>query len=268
MYASDQAHYSVKRACDLLGMELVTVGSLPEGTMDTEGLRIQSLFRRRFRPMLGKGPGAIVVATCGTTLRGAANDIVALRKAASVAGAVYVHVDAAGGGLVAAHSDPVPNWSFAQGADSVNICGHRVLGLPVPAGIYLVRRDLLPAQDGGEYVAASDRTVACSPSGLATVLLWARLRALGRTGMAALIRRCQDAALYPHMRLEEAGTHPGLFPGSLTVTFDRPPGWVVDKWHLECTGSLARIVTVGHVTRAALDAFVADVGAARLAVAP
>ncbi|WP_189719217.1 pyridoxal-dependent decarboxylase, partial [Streptomyces chryseus] len=238
VYASDQAHYSVKRACDLLGMELVTVGSLPEGTMDAEDLRIQSFVRRRIRPVFGPGPGAIVVATCGTTMRGAVDDIVALRTAALAAGAVYVHVDAAGGGLIAAHSDPVPNWSFAHGANSVNICGHKALDLPIPAGICLVRRDLLPAQDGGEYVAASDRTVACSRSGLAALLLWARLRSLGRTGMAALIRRCQDTALYAHRRLEEAGAHPGLVPGSLTVTFDRPPPWVVDKWHLTCTGSL------------------------------
>ncbi|MGX1886806.1 pyridoxal-dependent decarboxylase [Streptomyces sp. NPDC055287] len=264
VYASDQAHYSIKRACDLLRMELVSVGSLPEGTMDAEDLRIQSFIRRRIRPVFGRGPGAIVVATCGTTMRGAVDDIVALRTAA---GAVYLHVDAAGGGLVAAHSDPVPNWSFAHGADSVNISGHKVLGLPVPAGISLVRRDLLPAQDGGEYVAATDRTVACSRSGLTALLLWARLRALGHTGMAALIKRCQDTADYAHERLEQAGAHPGLFPGSLTVTFDRPPPWVVDKWHLACTGPLAHIVTVGHVTRAAVDEFVADMSASRMAVA-
>ena len=56
VYTSDQAHDSVRRACELVRMELVTVGSLPGGRMDPEELRLQVLQRR------GRG-GAVVVAT-------------------------------------------------------------------------------------------------------------------------------------------------------------------------------------------------------------
>ncbi|MFF1680742.1 pyridoxal-dependent decarboxylase [Streptomyces sp. NPDC058256] len=257
VYACDQAHYSVRRACALLRMELVTVVSLPDGAMDAEDLRLQVVQRRR------RAGGAIVVATCGTTMRGAVDDIVALRSAADAAGRVYVHVDAAGGGLVAAHTHPQPQWSFAHGADSLNISGHKVLGMPVPAGVSLVRRELLPETAAAEYIGATDRTLACSRSGLASLLLWARLRALGRSGMAALISRCQEVAAYAVDRLERAGADPGHIPGSLTVTFARPPAWVVDKWHLACTGTLAHLVTVGHVTYAAVDELAADLAAAR-----
>ncbi|MGW2927356.1 pyridoxal-dependent decarboxylase [Streptomyces fungicidicus] len=141
VYASDQAHDSVRRACELVRMELVTVGSLPGGRMDPEELRLQVLQRR------GLG-GAVVVATFGTTMRGAVDDVRVLRAAG---GEVYVHVDAAGGGLVAAHTRPEPNWSFAHDADSLNVSGHPVLGVPVPAaGVSLVRRALLPEAAGGE----------------------------------------------------------------------------------------------------------------------
>ena len=100
-------------------------------------------------------------------------------------------VDAAGGGLVAAHTRPEPNWSFAHDADSLNVSGHPVLGVPVPAaGVSLVRRALLPEAAGGECIAATDRTPACSCSDLACLLLWARLRSLGRAGVAALVGRC------------------------------------------------------------------------------
>ncbi|OEJ21363.1 hypothetical protein AR457_36650 [Streptomyces agglomeratus] len=92
-------------------------------------------------------------------------------------------------------------------------------------------------------------------------------RSLGHTDATTLVERCQGRAVYARERLENAGAHPGHFPGSPTVAFDRPPAWVVDKWHLACTGSLADFITVGYVTRAAVDAFVADIGAARLAVA-
>jgi histidine decarboxylase len=254
VYASEEAHYSVRRACELLRMELVTVASLPDGRTDPEDLWLR-LLQRRGRQ------GAVVVATCGTTMRGAVDDVVALRAAAEAAGEVYVHVDAAGGGLVAAHTRPEPAWSFAHGADSLNISGHKVLGMPVPAGVSLVRRDLLPDTAGGEYIGASDRTLACSRSGLASLLLWARLRSLGRTGMAALIGRCQEVAAYAVDRLQQAGADPGRVPGSLTVTFTRPPAWVVSKWHLACAGPLAHLVTVGHVTYAAVDELAADLAA-------
>ncbi|WP_327309728.1 pyridoxal-dependent decarboxylase (plasmid) [Streptomyces sp. NBC_01298] len=257
VYASDQAHYSIGRACELLRMELVTVASLPDGSMDAADLRLQVLLRR------GTAGGAIVAATCGTTMRGAVDDIAALRGAAAAAGPVHVHVDAAAGGLVAAHTSPQPSWSFAHGADSLNISGHKILGLPVPAGISLTRRELMPQVMGGEYVGTADRTLACSRSGLASLLMWARLRSLGRSGMAALVMRCQDVAAYAVDRLEEAGVRPERVHGSLTVTFDRPPAWVVQKWHLACAGPIAHLVAVGHVTRAAVDELAADLAGAR-----
>lgn len=196
-------------------------------------------------------------------MRGAVDDIAALRGAAAAAGPVHVHVDAAAGGLVAAHTSPQPSWSFAHGADSLNISGHKILGLPVPAGISLTRRELMPQVMGGEYVGTADRTLACSRSGLASLLMWARLRSLGRSGMAALVMRCQDVAAYAVDRLEEAGVRPERVHGSLTVTFDRPPAWVVQKWHLACAGPIAHLVAVGHVTRAAVDELAADLAGAR-----
>ncbi|MEU4000751.1 pyridoxal-dependent decarboxylase [Streptomyces fungicidicus] len=117
VYTSDQAHDSVRRACELVRMELVTVGSLPGGRMDPEELRLQALQRR------GRG-GAVVVATFGTTMRGAVDDVRVLRAA------------------------------------------------------------------GGECIAVTDRTPACSCSDLACLLLWARLRSLGRAAVAALVGRC------------------------------------------------------------------------------
>lgn len=257
VYVCDQAHDRVRQACELLRMEVVNVASVPEGTMDTDDLRLQVLQRRR------AAGGAIVVASCGTPMRGAVDDIVALRAAAEAAGAVYVHVDAADGGLIAAHTIPQPNWSFAYGADSLNMSGHRVLGLPVPAGISLVRHPL-PWTADSVPIAGLDRTLACSRSELASLLLWARLRSLGRSGMFAMISRCHEVAAYAVARLDEAGVCPGHVPGSLTVTFDRPPAWVMDKWNLACVGHMAQIVTTGPLTHAAVDELAADLSAARL----
>lgn len=243
VYVGDQAHYSVTRACELLGLNRVSVQSLPDGTMDPEDLRRQTRMRR--------GAGAVVVATCGTPLRGAVDNVAELRAAAAESGRVHVHVDATAGGLAAAHSDQVPPWSLAHGAHSITLSGHGLLGLPVPAGISLMRRVQIPATAAG--ITVPDRTVVGVRGGLPALLLWTRLRSLGRAGVAAMVARCQDVAAYAVDRFECAGARPERFPGSLTVTFQRPPAWVVDKWRLTHAGDLAQIVTTGPINYTAVN---------------
>ncbi|MFB6984604.1 pyridoxal-dependent decarboxylase [Streptomyces sp. NPDC056297] len=252
VYVSEQAHYDVMWACELLGMNQVHVRALPDGTMDPNDLHLQTRMRRE--------AGALVVATCGTPLRGAVDDVGELRAAAAAAGRVHVHVDATAGALVAAHSTPVPSWSLAHGAHSITLSGHRLLGLPVPAAISLVRREQRPPVLRGT---GPDRLVAGSGSGLAALLLWTRLRSLGRGGVAAMVARCQDVAAYAVEQFERAGVVSERFPGSLAVTFDRPPQWMVDKWRLECFGDLAQITATGPVTHTAVDELAADLSVTR-----
>lgn len=254
VYVGDQAHHGVMRACELLGMNQVSVQSLPDGTMDPEDLRLQTRMRR--------GAGAVVVATCGTPLRGAVDDVASLRAAAAESGRVHVHVDATAGGLAAAHSDETPPWSLAHGAHSITLSGHGLLGLPVPAGISLMRRVQIPATTAG--ITVPDRTVVGARGGLPALLLWTRLRSLGRAGVAAMVSRCQEVAAYAEDRFECAGARPECFPGSLTVTFERPPAWVVDKWRLTHAGNLAQIVTTGPLTHTAVHELAIDLSVAGL----
>ncbi|MEU5241674.1 pyridoxal-dependent decarboxylase [Streptomyces lydicus] len=252
VYVCEQAHSSVTRACELLQLNRVAVRSLPDGTMDPVDLRVQTRVR--------SGAGALVVATCGTPLQGAIDSVAELRAAAAASGRVHMHVDATAGGLVAAHSDQVLSWSLAHGADSITLSGHCLLGLPGQAGIALMRRVNKPA--AGSAITMPEHAVICGRGGLAALLLWMRLRSLGRAGVAALIARCQDVAVYAVDRFERVGARPKHFPGSLTVTFDRPPAWVIDKWRLDYVGNLARIVTTGPLTHRAVDELASDLSLA------
>ncbi|MER7688274.1 histidine decarboxylase [Streptomyces sp. NPDC097610] len=259
VYVSDQAHYSVARAADLLGLHLVTLPSNDDGTLDPESLKAAAFFHRRVRPHAARGPGAIVVATIGTTMRGAYDDVTELRRAAAAAGDVYVHADAASGGPIAAHAPSNPRWSFAHGADSISISGHKIIGAPVPCGVVLARKELVDEPViASEYTMASARTLGCSRSGLAALLLWSALRRLGHTGLRAHILRCLETARYGVDQLTQAGVHPMRTTDSLTVCFDRPADWIVRKWHLACEGPTAHLITVGHVTRSAIDELCRD----------
>jgi len=82
--------------------------------------------------------------------------------------------------------------------------------------------------------------------------------------VAAMVSRCQDVAAYAEDRFECVGARPERFPGSLTVTFERPPAWVVDKWRLTHAGNLAQIVTTGPLTYTAVNELAIDLSVAGL----
>lgn len=265
IYVSDQAHYAVRKEARTLGMKVCVVASGEDGSMDPDDLKVKALVHRRLNPRGGRGPGAIVLATIGTTMKGAYDDVTSLRLMASVAGQVYVHADAALGGLVAAHapSQPGPRWNFTHGAHSVSMSGHKVIGSPVPCGVLLIREEfaLEPAQ--AEYVKATDRTLGCSRSGLAALFLWRALHALGHDGMRERIRAGLETAEYAVTQLDRVGVNPSRPADSLIVCFDRPADRVVNRWHLACEGERAHIVTVAHVGRPQIDALCADLASWR-----
>ncbi|NSC25427.1 histidine decarboxylase [Streptomyces albus subsp. chlorinus] len=263
VYTSEAAHYSVRKAADLLRMGLVTVPTRQDGTMDPEALGVLCRARRD-GDAAGEtaARGAVVLATAGTTMGGVFDDVTALRAAASAAGEVHVHCDAALGGIVAAFSTPRPAWDFRDGADTISVSGHKFLGSPVPSGIVLARREMLPELPVGEYVGADDHTLACSRNGLAPVLLWKRLRELGTAGLRDLVHRCQATAAYAYEALAAAGARPQRWRHALAVTFDRPPRRVCARWRLTVEGDRAQLIAMPHVTRRHVDELVDELCAA------
>lgn len=135
-YCSDEAHYSVKRAAELLGIGADNVRTLP---LDEH---------RRVRPhdvaeaidadvAAGVVPIA-VVATAGTTLTGAVDPIGALADVCGPRG-VWLHVDGAYGGAAATAPSARHLFEGLDRADSLTVDAHKWLYLPKACGIVLVR---------------------------------------------------------------------------------------------------------------------------------
>lgn len=137
LYCSGEAHYSVVRAAELLGI----------GSDRVRGLRQDGA--RRLAPEevaaaidrdRDAGIASIaVVATAGTTLTGAVDPIDALADVCAERG-TWLHVDGAYG--VAAASTTSAGHLFAglERADSVTLDAHKLLFLPKACGVVLVRR--------------------------------------------------------------------------------------------------------------------------------
>jgi aromatic-L-amino-acid/L-tryptophan decarboxylase len=236
LYCSTEAHYSVVRSAELLGLGSAWVRSLPQDE------------RRRLVPdevaqaidadrASGVAPVA-VIATAGTTLTGAVDPIEALADVCAER-EVWLHVDGAYG--VAAASTPSAGHLFAglDRVDSVTLDAHKWLFLPKACGVVLVRRredlhgalaheeDYIPHERPEHHMV--DITLEYSRP-FRALKLWLAFRAHGAAAIRAAIERnlAQARLLY-----EEVGRHDDLEalcgePELSVVPFRHVPDGVVD----------------------------------------
>ncbi|WP_165975363.1 histidine decarboxylase [Actinomadura rubrisoli] len=257
-YASADAHYSVDKFAALFSMDVTKVDVGADGGMDIEALA-DACRRHPGRP-------AVVLATVGTTMTGAADDVAAIRPALRRAGVerLHLHVDGAFGGLIVPFIDGYGPWAFDAGADSVAVSGHKMIGLPVPSGIVLARREQL---EGVRHylpqVDTDDHTLTGSRNGLNPLLIWWALRRLGRDGLAERARHCLDIAEYAERLLAAGGAEPRRCPHSVIVSFDRPSERVLRDWHLLDSGDRTHFVAMPHITRDHVERLCRDLGGAR-----
>ena len=137
LYCSQEAHYSVVRSAELLGIGSEWVRSLPQ---DDERRVVPEAVAEAIDADRAAGIAPVaVVATAGTTLTGAVDRIDALADVCQPRD-VWLHVDGAYG--VAAASTPSAGHLFdgLERADSVTLDAHKWLFLPKACGVVLVRR--------------------------------------------------------------------------------------------------------------------------------
>jgi aromatic-L-amino-acid decarboxylase len=211
VYASDQAHSSIAKAMVVLGLgeeNLVRVPSDSEFRMDVGALRaaLQRDLEAGHRPMA-------VVATVGTTST-ASVDSVAEIAAVCRELDVWLHVDAAYGGAMAAL--PEGRWVLAGSdvADSVVVNPHKWLFVPLDFSALFVREPealravfaLVPEYLTGDAAPHSAERSAGPIDYMdygiqlgrrfRALKAWMTFRAFGRAGIEARLREhCRLAAL-------------------------------------------------------------------------
>lgn len=196
------AHHSVHRAAWLLGLSEPVVVPTPSGVLAPEALA-EALSAH---PAIRSGAPALVVATAGTTDTGDIDPLSELAPVARRFGA-RLHVDAAYGGLLLFSGRLRHRVAGLRSADSVTVDLHKLGWQPVAAGLFVVpdRRELGPLDHRADYLNAGDDTEAGLPDLLGRSLRTTRrpdvfkvavaLRALGRSGLGALVERTRAAAL-------------------------------------------------------------------------
>jgi aromatic-L-amino-acid decarboxylase len=141
---------------------------------------------------------AMLVATVGTTSRGAVDEVPALAEACAAAG-VWLHVDAAWAGTAMVCEEFRSLWAGVERADSLVVNAHKWMLTPMDCSLFFCARpDALRAAFSltPEYLRApgAEDSLALSEYGPAlgrrfrALKLWAVLRCFGRSGLQAHVR--------------------------------------------------------------------------------
>jgi glutamate/tyrosine decarboxylase-like PLP-dependent enzyme len=203
-YASTQAHASVAKAFETLGLGRAALRAVPVGadlSMDVAALagRIAADRAGGLRPF-------VVVATAGTVNTGAFDDLAAIAELCAREG-LWLHVDGAFGAVTRLVPEMASLTEGIDRADSLAFDFHKWLHVPYDAGCVLVRDgSLLRETFGGrpDYLAnvgglsggepwPADLGVELSRGFRALKVWWTiKEQGIGRLG-AAIARNCQQA---------------------------------------------------------------------------
>ena len=258
MLYGDDAHYSLPKAARILRIPAVPVKSQPNGEMDMGDFALQLA--------LLQGKPVIVALTCGTTMKGAHDDIGGVLRALVAAGydqnSRYVHIDGALNAMVLPFLHQAPTDiqpSFASGIDSISTSGHKMIGTPMPCGALVCRkRHADRIAQAIAYLRSNDTTLMGSRNGHAVLAIWARLTGHGYGGFAHDALRCTQRAQKLAATLRDLGADVLCNPHSLTVVFPMPSEPIIKTYQLACHAGQAHAIIMPNVTEALLARFVGD----------
>jgi tyrosine decarboxylase/aspartate 1-decarboxylase len=249
----ESAHFSFRKACDILGLEMRRVPLGGDFRMDAG----------RAAERIDKNTVAIV-GVAGTTEYGMVDPITELGRIAQEHD-LFFHVDAAFGGMVIPFLDRLIPFDFAiPGVTTIAVDPHKMGLSTIPAGCLLTREpDILATLniDTPYLTVKQEFTLAGTRPGAPVVAALAVLDYLGFKGMKAMVSGCMKNTERLISGMETFGIPRAITPDVNVATFvcqkaDVPTPWKV-SW--TCRKHL-RIVCMPHVHHDRVEAFLKDIG--------
>ncbi len=215
VYASEQAHFSIERSVDILGLGRNSLRKIP--TDDGFHVRTDAL-QKQIEADVGAGATpCCVIGIAGATSTGVIDP---LRELAAIARAnnCWYHVDAAYGGTLAFSEKHRGKLAGLELADSITFDPHKWMFVPFSCGALLVRDggrilrdsfDITPEylnEDRGGADVEFDffRYGQMGTRRFISLKLWMALKFMGREGYAAVIERQIELTEYLASRIDES----------------------------------------------------------------
>ncbi len=249
----ESAHFSFKKSCDILGIEMRGVPLDDTLRMDADAAAEQI-----------DSNTIALVGIAGTTEYGMVDPIAALAKIANQHNVLF-HVDAAFGGMVIPFLDkPIPFDFSLPGVTTIAVDPHKMGMSTIPAGCLLTREpDLLHALniDTPYLTVKQEFTLAGTRPGAPVVGALAVMDYLGVEGMRAMVKGCLKNTRRLIAGMETFGFERAATPDVNVATFIAKKEDIPAPWKVSWTrpGHL-RIVCMPHVHGERIEAFLKDIG--------
>jgi tyrosine decarboxylase/aspartate 1-decarboxylase len=247
----ESAHFSFKKACDILCLEMRTARM--DSTMRMDVADAASKIDKNTICLVG---------IAGTTEYGMVDPIADLASIASDH-EIYFHVDAAFGGMVIPFLDtPIPFDFSLQGVTSIAVDPHKMGLSTIPCGCLLTRDpDLLNVLniDTPYLSVRQEFTLAGTRPGAPVAGALAVLDHLGMKGMKEVVAGCMKNTARLIDGMDVIGIERAATPDVNVATFACTKA--SDPWKVSWTrkGHL-RIVCMPHVHRDRIEEFLSDIG--------
>lgn len=249
----ESAHFSFKKSCDILGIEMRGVPLTGELRMDADAAAEQI-----------DSNTIALVGIAGTTEYGMIDPIAGLAKIASRHN-IFFHVDAAFGGMVIPFMDrPIPFDFSLPGVTTIAVDPHKMGMSTIPCGCLLTREpDMLNTLniDTPYLTVKQEFTLAGTRPGAPVVGALAVMDYLGIEGMRAIVKGCMKNTHRLIAGMETFGFKRAATPDVNVATFIAKKEDIPAPWKVSWTrpGHL-RIVCMPHVHSERIEAFLADIG--------
>ncbi|MDD4300239.1 MAG: tyrosine decarboxylase MfnA, partial [Methanomicrobium sp.] len=247
----ESAHFSFEKACEILSLELRSVPSDDNFRMDAE--KIEEYIDKNTVCLVG---------VAGTTEYGVVDPISHLSEIA-LGREIFLHVDAAFGGLVLPFLDKKPDFDFKlQGVSSMSVDPHKMGMSTIPAGCLLVRDSSVfsSTEVDTPYLTVKKECTLCGtrPGG-SVAAAFAVLEYLGEDGMREVVKSCMKNNNKLICGMKELGYPVAAMPLVNVASFvcdKTPKGWQVSRTR---HGHM-RTVCMPHVTEETIDEFLTAAG--------
>jgi tyrosine decarboxylase/aspartate 1-decarboxylase len=247
------AHFSFKKACDILGLSMRKVPLTVDFRMDAD----------KAAEMIDNHTIALV-GVAGTTEYGMVDPIADLAKAAHQHDLLF-HVDAAFGGMVIPFlKKPVPFDFALKGVTTIAVDPHKMGMSTIPSGCLITReKDALSILniDTPYLTVKQEYTLGGTRPGAPVAGALAVMDYLGFSGMKAVVTGCMKNTERLIAGMETLGIPRAATPDVNVATFICDEKRVKPPWRVSWTcRKHLRIVCMPHVHADRIEAFLRDTG--------
>lgn len=260
----DSAHFSFKKAADMLNLEIVEAKLDDNYKIDVESVR-EAISDKT----------VAIVAIAGTTELGLIDPIEEISKIA-LENNIYFHVDAAFGGFsipfLKELGYDLPNFDFSlEGVCSITVDPHKMGLAPIPAGGIIFRHseylDVM-AVDSPYLTVKTQSTIVGTRLGASSAATYAIMKYFGKEGYSKLAENLMENTKFLAGNLKELGYELICEPELNIIAFNHPDmatndlaqkledlGWKVSV--AKCPVAI-RVVLMNHVKKNHLKELLKD----------